>query len=369
MDVIKEFFDGVFGRESKEKMKQMELDAQAQKEAADRAALARADKLHYENEENKRNYEAAEAEKNRRSQERTAAQQRRKAEIEAEADKYLADKENEKRINLANIELEREKNEAAEETARVREQQETERHEQQEVSRRAQVKEQETSRRAQLNAERDIEIAEKEAATERLAQQEISKREQVAQEEASKRARIDAETNRLAQQEITRREQVKEQEESNRARIGAERDIKIAETERKKAEVAWTKTAEMFTKYVEHASAKYKAQLEFLYNSLKLKYDENMALLESTERKQTKMLELSKTAAGQELLNYLNSIADCEQTIKNALEQSKEITEDLAAGMARLTYEENSRLEKQQERQERLISGTTRFIQDDREDA
>ena len=94
------------GRQHEERMQAAEFEHKEREAAANRAAQAEADKLHYENEEKKRNAEAREEAQKRASQERIEIA---KAKAEADKARYEAEviqAENDLKIALAQKQVE-----------------------------------------------------------------------------------------------------------------------------------------------------------------------------------------------------------------------------------------------------------------------
>lgn len=158
------------GREHEKEMEQIRLKAEAEKRRDEEAAQTEADRLHYENEEKKRNAEAREQAQNRASQERIAKEKKeaevKKAQIEAqtvqdelETKRYLAQKQ---------VEVTEKEQEGLSYRTKIEEDAETERFKIKELSRQAQVQSQseaekvlakEETLRTKITAERDVEIA------------------------------------------------------------------------------------------------------------------------------------------------------------------------------------------------------------------
>ena len=158
------------GREHEERMQVAEFEHKEREAAANRAAQAEADKLHYENEERKRNAEERKEAQNRASQERIEI-----AKTKAEADKARSEAEGIKaeadlKIALAQkqIEATEKEQEGLSNRTRIEEYAETERTRIKELSKQAQVQSQcelekvvakEETLQTKITAERDIEIA------------------------------------------------------------------------------------------------------------------------------------------------------------------------------------------------------------------
>ena len=158
------------GREHEKEMEQMRLVADAEKRREDNAAKAAADRLHYENEEKKRNAEAREEAQKRESQERIEI-----AKAKAEADKARSEAEviqaeNDLKIALAQkqVEATEKEQEGLSNRTRIEEDAETERTRIKELSKQTQVQSQcelekvvakEETLKTKITAERDIEIA------------------------------------------------------------------------------------------------------------------------------------------------------------------------------------------------------------------
>lgn len=158
------------GRQHEERMQAAEFEHKEREAAANRAAQAEADKLHYENEEKKRNAEAREEAQKRASQERIEIA---KAKAEADKARYEAEviqAENDLKIALAQkqVEATEKEQEGLSNRTRIEEEEETERTRIKELSKQAQVQcqselekvlaKEETLQR-KITAERDIEIA------------------------------------------------------------------------------------------------------------------------------------------------------------------------------------------------------------------
>ncbi len=129
------------GRQHEKVMEQMKLDAEAQKRREENAAKAEADRMHYENEERKRNAEERKEAQNRASQERIA-----KTKAEAEIEKVRIEeqslqKERDLKIELAQKQVEADAKDQEEQTNRTR------------------IEEEEETARAQISADRDVAIA------------------------------------------------------------------------------------------------------------------------------------------------------------------------------------------------------------------
>lgn len=129
------------GREHEKEMEQMRLVAEAQKRREENAAKAEADRMHYENEERKRNAEERKEAQNRASQERIEI-----AKAKAEADKVRSEAEVIKAENDLKIALAQKQVEATEK-------------EQEGLSNRTKIEEEEETARAQISADRDVAIA------------------------------------------------------------------------------------------------------------------------------------------------------------------------------------------------------------------
>lgn len=129
------------GREHEERMQVAEFEHKEREAAANRAAQAEADKLHYENEKEKRNAEARKEAQNRASQERIEI-----AKVTAEADKARSEAEIIKSENDLKIALAQKQVEATEK-------------EQEGLSNRTKIEEEEETARAQISADRDVAIA------------------------------------------------------------------------------------------------------------------------------------------------------------------------------------------------------------------
>ena len=158
------------GREHEKEMEQMRLVAEAEKRREDNAAKAVADRLHYENEEKKRNAEAREEAQKRASQERIEI-----AKVTAEADKARSEAEVVKaeadlKIALAQkqVEATEKEQEGLSNRTKIEEEAETERTRIKELSKQAQVQSQselekvmakEKTLQTKITAERDVEIA------------------------------------------------------------------------------------------------------------------------------------------------------------------------------------------------------------------
>lgn len=158
------------GREHEKEMEQMRLVAEAEKRREDNAAKSEADKLHYENEERKRNAEERKEAQNRASQERIEI-----AKAKAEADKARSEAEGikaEKDLKIAlaqkQVEATEKEQEGLSNRTRIEEDAETERTRIKELSKQAQVQSQcelekvvakEETLQTKITAERDIEIA------------------------------------------------------------------------------------------------------------------------------------------------------------------------------------------------------------------
>lgn len=158
MGLLKDLGDRISGRHA-ENMQQQALAADQQEKDAQRAAQAVADRLHYENEEKKRNAEAREEAQKRASQERIEI-----AKAKAEADKARSEAEviqaeNDLKIALAQkqVEATEKEQEGLSNRTRIEEDAETERtHIKCELEK---VVAKEETLQTKITAERDVEIA------------------------------------------------------------------------------------------------------------------------------------------------------------------------------------------------------------------
>ena len=169
MGLLKDFGDRISGRHA-ENMQQQQLAAEQQEKDAQRAAQADADRLHYENEEKKRNAEAREEAQKRASQERIEIAKATSEADKARSEAEIIKSENDLKIALAQkqVEATEKEQEGLSNRTRIEEDAETERTRIKELSKQAQVQcqselekvlaKEETLQR-KITAERDIEIA------------------------------------------------------------------------------------------------------------------------------------------------------------------------------------------------------------------
>lgn len=129
------------GRQHEKDMEQMRLDAEAEKHREDNAAKAEADRLHYQNEEKKRQAEERQADKQRASQERIETKKAAAEKAKAEAETAAIHADHDLKVNLAKLQVE----------ANAKEQEEQ--------TRRTQIEEREETARTEILAERDVAIA------------------------------------------------------------------------------------------------------------------------------------------------------------------------------------------------------------------
>lgn len=276
MGLLKDLGDRLSGRHA-ENMQQQQLAADQQEKDAQRAAQAEADRLHYENEEKKRNAEAREEAQKRASNERIEI-----AKAKAEADKARSEAEVIQAENDLKIALAQKQVEATEK-------------EQEGLSNRTRIEE--------------------DAETERTRIKELSKQAQV-----------------QSQSEL---EKVLAKEETLQTKITAERDIEIA----KSADEASVKIREqqrLENQFLESEITKRgELTLEYMKEELKMldkerdrKHQEFEKLIDSTRQKQKELQESFDKTGNLELIEQ---ISDCETTLKQYIAKDKRDEKDYNA--------------------------------------
>lgn len=169
MGLLKDFGDRISGRHA-EKMQEQSIAADQREKDAQRAAQAVADRLHYENEEKKRNAVAREEAQKRASQERIETAKAKAEAEKARSEAEVVKAENDLKIALAQkqVEATEKEQEGLSNRTRIEEDAETERTRIKELSKQAQVQSQtelekvlakEETLQTKITAERDIEIA------------------------------------------------------------------------------------------------------------------------------------------------------------------------------------------------------------------
>lgn len=265
------------GREHEKEMEQMKLDAEVQKRRDENAAKAESDRMHYENEERKRNAEERKEAQNRASHERIEI-----AKATSEADKARSEAEIIKSENDLKIALAQKQVEATEK-------------EQEGLSNRTRIEE--------------------DAETERTRIKELSKQVQV-----------------QCQSEL---EKVLAKEETLQRKITAERDIEIAKSadeasvrireqqrlENQFLETEITRRGELTLEYM-------KDQLKMLDKERERKHLEFEKLIDSTRERQRELQESFDKTGNIELIEQ---ISDCETTLKQYIAKDKRDEKDYNA--------------------------------------
>lgn len=140
------------GRQHEERMQAAEFEHKEREAAANRAAQAEADRLHYEDQERQRKADERRADQDRASQERIEKAKANADAAKAHAEEAAIQAEFDAKVALAQAQVEANAKEQEEKTRRAIKAQE-------EQTRRTEIEEREETARVQFQAERDVAIA------------------------------------------------------------------------------------------------------------------------------------------------------------------------------------------------------------------